>query len=163
MMSDSLTRSLRRGTLMLLVIALPATGQERPAGQWRPVGDLTAGWHAFGPVMLSLTAAAGFGTGDMTYPEPGTNFFLIAAEPGIKGGRASLIYAKWLGFQGGAILRGSVLRFWSGDNKRTYVGGELQWVISLLPLGVRIGAFRPTDDRGGPRKTLWLADLSVMY
>lgn len=161
-MNDTLIRALHRATLLLL-LALPAQAQERPAGQWRPVGDLTAGWHAFGPVLFSVTAAAGVGSGDMTYPETGTQFFLIAAEPGIKGGRASLIYAKWLGFQGGAILRGTVLRFWSSDHKRTYVGAEAQWVISLLPIGIRVGAFRPTDDRLGPRKTLWLADLSVMY
>jgi hypothetical protein len=53
------------------------------------------------------------------------------------------------------------LRFWTGN--RTYIGGEAQWVISVLPLGVRVGAFRPTSDTPGARKTLWLADLSVMY
>jgi len=113
--------------------------------------------------MLSVTAVAGFGTGDLTTPEPGSNFLLAALEPGIYGGRASLILAHWWGFEGGLVARGSALRFWRGTPRRTYLGAELQWVISLLPVGIRVGAFRPTHDVSGPRKILWLADLSLMY
>lgn len=143
----------------------PARAQRpsRAVGEWRPVADATAGWHAFGPVMLSITAVAGFGTGDLTYPEPGTNFFLLAAEPGIRGGRASVAWAHWMGFQGGVITRATVLRLWSDEPGRIWVGAELQLVISVLPVGVRIGAFRPTNEDAGARKTIWLADLSVMY
>jgi hypothetical protein len=153
------------GLALALVSAAPAAAQRpaRTVGQWRAVMDPTAGWHAFGPVMLSITAVAGFGTGDLAYPEPGSQFLLLAAEPGIRGGRASLVYSRWMGFQGGIIARGSVLRFWSDDPGRIWMGGELQWVISVLPLGVRVGAFRPTNEDAGPGKTLWLADLSVMY
>lgn len=152
--------------LVLLTLAAPAGARAqatRPVGAWRPVANPLAGWHALGPVLLSVTAVAGFGTGDLNIPEPGTNFILAAVEPGIRGGRASLVYAHWLGFKGGLLLRASGLRFWKGDPKRTYVGGEAQWVISVLPIGVRVGAFRPTGETPGPRRTLWLADLSVMY
>jgi hypothetical protein len=135
--------------------------QAKPAGAWRPVANPLAGWHALGPVLLSVTAVAGFGTGDLNTPEPRSTFVLAAVEPGIHAGRASLAVAHWLRWEGGGILRATALRFWSGD--RTYLGGEAQWVVSVLPLGIRIGAFRPTADTPGPRKTLWLADLSVMY
>lgn len=133
----------------------------KPVGSWRPVANPVAGWHALGPVLLSVTAVAGFGTGDLNVPEPNTTFVLAALEPGIHAGRASLAVAHWLRWEGGGILRATALRFWSGN--RTYVGAEAQWVISVLPLGVRVGAFRPTGDTAGPKKTLWLADLSVMY
>jgi hypothetical protein len=135
----------------------------RPVGSWRPVGNPLAGWHALGPVLLSVTAVAGFGTGDLNVPEPGTTFVLAAAEPGIHAGRVSVALAHWLRYEGGLVLRATALRFWSGSPKRSYLGGEAQWVISVLPIGVRIGAFRPTGETAGPRKTLWLADLSVMY
>jgi hypothetical protein len=137
--------------------------ESRPVGSWRPVANPLAGWHALGPVLLSVTAVAGFGTGNLDVPEPRTTFVLAAVEPGIHGGRASLILAHWLSFEGGAVLRASALRFWAGSPKRTYLGGEAQWVISVLPIGIRVGAFRPTGDTAGPGKTLWLADLSVMY
>jgi hypothetical protein len=146
------------------LLSIPAAAQQaRPVGAWRPVANPLAGWHALGPVLLSVTAVAGVGTGDLNIPEPGTNFLLLAAEPGVHAGRASLVYAHWFSFAGGAVLRASALRFWSGSPKRTYVGGEAQWAISVLPIGVRIGAFRPTGNTAGPRRTLWLADLSVMY
>ena len=134
-----------------------------PVGAWRPVANPLAGWHALGPVLLSVTAVAGVGTGDLNVPEPGSTFLLAAAEPGIHAGRLSLVMAHWLRFEGGMVLRATALRFWSGSPKRTYLGGEAQWVISVLPIGLRIGAFRPTGETPGPRKTLWLADLSVMY
>lgn len=147
----------------LLATASGEAQQARPAGTWRPVANPLAGWHALGPVLLSVTAVAGFGSGDLNIPEPGSTFVLAAVEPGIHAGRASLILARWGAFQGGAVLRASALRFWSGSPKRTYFGGEAQWVISVLPIGIRVGAFRPTKETAGPRKTLWLADLSVMY
>jgi hypothetical protein len=132
-----------------------------PVGTWRPVADPLAGWHALGPVLLSVTALAGFGTGTLDVPEPRTTFVFAAIEPGIHAGRASLAVAHFLRWEGGGILRATALRFWTGS--RTYIGGEAQWVISVLPLGVRVGAFRPIGDTPGKRKTLWLADLSVMY
>lgn len=147
-----------------VVLGTSAGAQEaRPVGAWRPVANPLAGWHALGPVLLSVTAVAGFGTGDLNIPEPGSTFVLLAAEPGIHAGRASLIYARWFRFEGGAVLRATALRFWSGSPTRAYLGAEAQWVISLLPIGVRVGAFRPTSNTAGSRKTLWLADLSVMY
>lgn len=148
-------------TLGLLFISTTIGAQQpRPAGTWRPVADPLAGWHALGPVLLSVTAVAGFGTGTLDTPEPRSTFVLAAIEPGIHAGRASVMVAHWLRWEGGGILRATALRFWSGSPKRTYFGAEAQWVISVLPLGIRIGAFRPT---AGPRKTLWLADMSVMY
>ena len=146
-----------------LVLAGSAAAQEpsRPVGAWRPVADPLAGWHAIGPVLLSVTAVVGFGTGTLDIPEPNTSFVLLAAEPGIHGGRASLIFARWFRFEGAAIVRATALRFWTGS--RSYFGGEAQYVISVLPIGIRVGAFRPTSGTPGPRKTLWLADLSVMY
>lgn len=148
----------------LVLFSDGARAQESPpVGSWRPVANPIAGWHALGPVLLSVTAAAGIGTGDLDVPEPHTTFVLAALEPGIHAGRASLIVAHWLRFEGGAVLRASALRFWAGSPKRTYLGGEAQWVISVLPIGIRVGAFRPIGDTAGPRKTLWLADLSVMY
>jgi hypothetical protein len=151
-------------TLGCLLTAGTAGAQGvRPVGSWRPVGNPLAGWHALGPVLLSVTAVAGIGTGDLNVPEPGTTFVLAAAEPGIHAGRISLAMAHWLRFEGGMVLRATALRFWSGSPRRTYLGGEAQWVISVLPIGLRIGAFRPTGDTSVPRKTLWLADLSVMY
>lgn len=148
----------------LLLFTVDARAQRaRPAGSWRPVANPLAGWHALGPVLLSVTAVAGFGTGDLNVPEPRTTFVLAAVEPGIHAGRASLILAHWLRFEGGAVLRATALRFWAGSPRRTYLGGEAQWVISVLPIGIRVGAFRPTGETAGSRKTLWLADLSVMY
>ena len=148
--------------LAILVTSSVASAQSaKPAGAWRPVANPLAGWHALGPVLLSVTAVAGYGTGDLNTPEPRSTFVLAALEPGIHAGRASLVFAHWLRWEGGGILRATALRFWSPG--RTYFGGEAQWVISVLPLGVRVGAFRPTGDTLGPKKTLWLADLSVMY
>ena len=144
-----------------LVITTADAQETKPVGAWRPVANPLAGWHALGPVLLSVTAVAGFGTGNLNVPEPGTTFVLAAVEPGIHAGRMSLAVAHWRRWEGGAILRATALKFWTG--KRTYMGGEAQWVISVLPLGIRVGAFRPTRDTPGPRKTLWLADLSVMY
>lgn len=150
--------------LSFLAINTSAGAQQaKPAGTWRPVANPLAGWHALGPVLLSITAVAGFGTGDLNVPEPRSTFVLAAIEPGIHAGRASLIFAHWLRWEGGGVLRATALRFWEGSPKRTYLGGEAQWVISVLPLGIRVGAFRPTGAAPGPRKTLWLADLSVMY
>ena len=154
------TRVITGAVFVLLSRAVEAQ-QAKPVGAWRPVANPLAGWHALGPVLLSVTAVAGFGTGDLNVPEPRTTFVFAAVEPGIHAGRISLAAAHWLRWEGGGILRATALRFWSG--KRTYIGGEAQWVISVLPLGVRVGAFRPTTDTPGPRKTLWLADLSVMY
>ena len=136
--------------------------QAKPVGAWRPVANPLAGYHALGPVLLSITAVAGFGTGDLNVPEPRSTFVLAAIEPGIHAGRASLIFSHWLGFAGGGILRATALRFWDSP-KRAYVGGEAQYVISVLPIGIRVGAFRPTTATLGTRKILWLADLSVMY
>jgi hypothetical protein len=151
--------------LATAIWALASTGveaqQAKPVGAWRPVANPLAGWHALGPVLLSVTAVAGFGTGDLNTPEPRTTFVFAAVEPGIHAGRVSLAAAHWLRWEGGGIIRATALRFWTGN--RTYIGGEAQWVISVLPLGVRVGAFRPTSDTPGARKTLWLADLSVMY
>jgi hypothetical protein len=158
------TARLITAALGCLLIATAANGQQvRPVGSWRPVANPLAGWHALGPVLLSVTAVAGFGTGSLNVPEPRTTFVLAAIEPGIHAGRASLAFAHWRGFQGGAVLRATALRFWSGSPRRSYLGGEAQYVISVLPIGIRVGAFRPTGDTAGPRKTLWLADLSVMY
>lgn len=159
-------RSITRlaGAAALLVTSTMAGAQSsRPAGAWRPVANPLAGWHALGPVLLSVTAVAGFGTGDLNVPEPRSTFVLAALEPGIHAGRASLLLAHWRRWEGGGILRATALRFWSGSPTRTYFGGEAQWVISVLPLGIRVGAFRPASDTMGPRRTLWLADLSVMY
>ena len=152
----------RFAALCIALLGANANAQQvKPVGTWRPVANPIAGWHALGPVLLSMTAVAGFGTGNLDVPEPRTTFILAAVEPGIHAGRASLAVAHWLRWEGGGILRATALRFWTGD--RTYLGGEAQWVISVLPLGIRVGAFRPIGDTPGPRKTLWLADLSVMY
>lgn len=150
--------------LAFLVMGRAAMAQQssKPDGAWRPVADPIAGWHALGPVLLSVTAVAGYGTGDLNVPAPGSTFILAAVEPGIQGGRASLLFAKWLRWEGGGILRATALRFWSGSPTRTYLGAEAQWIISVLPIGVRVGAFRPTRETQGT-KTLWLADLSIMY
>ena len=156
---------LRYSFIAFAFLATPgrADAQEaKPVGAWRPVGNPLAGWHALGPVLLSVTAVAGFGTGNLNVPEPRTTFVLAAIEPGINAGRASLLLAHWLRFEGGGILRATALRFWSGSPTRTYLGAEAQWVISILPLGIRVGAFKPTGETEGT-KTLWLADLSVMY
>lgn len=134
----------------------------RPDGVWRPIVDPIAGWHALGPVLLSVTAVAGYGTGDLNIPAPGSTFVLAAVEPGIQAGRLSLLVAYWLRWEGGGILRATALRFWSGSPTRTYFGAEAQWIISVLPIGIRVGAFKPTGETQGT-KTLWLADLSVMY
>jgi hypothetical protein len=156
------TRVLAIATCALLSTAVEGAAQQaKPVGAWRPVANPLAGWHALGPVLLSVTAIAGFGTGDLNTPEPRTTFVFGALEPGIHAGRISLGAAHWLRWEGGGIIRATALRFWTGN--RTYIGGEAQWVISVLPLGIRVGVFRPTNDTPGPRKTLWLADMSVMY
>ena len=151
------------GLALLAALSRGVAGQEAPVGTWRAVSNPLAGWHFLGPVMASVSATAGVGTGNLNIPEPGSRFVLAIAEPWIGGGRLSLAYAHWLGFQGGVIARATALRYWSGPPDRSYYGAEAQFVISVLPIGVRIGGFRPTNDRAGPRKTLWLADLSLMY
>ena len=150
--------------LALLVIGRASAAQQtaKPDGAWRPVADPIAGWHALGPVLLSVTAVAGFGTGDLNVPAPGSTFVLAAVEPGIQAGRLSLLLAYWGRWEGGGILRATALRFWSGSPTRTYLGVEASWIISVLPIGIRVGAFKPTGETQGT-KTLWLADLSVMY
>src|SRR3990172_2568461 len=111
----SITRpALRTAALRIAVLAMAGAASSEAQtplaiGTWRPVADPTAGWHALGPVLLSVTAVAGFGTGDLEIPEPGTNFILAALEPGVYGGRASLIVAHWWGFQGGLVARGTAL------------------------------------------------------
>lgn len=149
----------------LATTRVPAGAQEAIAdGTWRFVAAPVAGWHFFGPVRASVTALIGAGTGDLSIPAPGSKFLLLIAEPGLRGGRASLAGALWGRWSGGLVARGSVLRFWGGAPHRTYVGGELQWIVSVLPLGVRVGAFRPQRaDASGARRTLWMADLSIMY
>src|SRR5688572_26919313 len=81
--------------LALLVIGRASAAQQtaKPDGAWRPVADPIAGWHALGPVLLSVTAVAGFGTGDLNVPAPGSKFVLAAVEPGIQAGRLSLLLA----------------------------------------------------------------------
>ena len=79
----------------VLLLAVSAAGRTaaqapRPVGTWRPVANPLAGWHALGPVLLSVTAVAGLGTGDLDVPEPGTHFILAAAEPGIDGHQLGL-------------------------------------------------------------------------
>ena len=159
----------KRGRLVFAALAFLVMGRvveaqqsAKPDGAWRPVADPIAGWHALGPVLLSVTAVAGFGTGDLNVPAPGSTFVLAAVEPGIQGGRLSLLVAHWLRWEGGGILRATALRFWSGSPSRTYLGVEATYIISVLPIGIRVGAFKPTGETQG-NKTLWLADLSVMY
>ena len=159
----------KRGRLVFAALAFLVMGRvveaqqaAKPDGAWRPVADPIGGWHALGPVLLSVTAVAGFGTGDLNVPAPGSTFFLAAVEPGIQAGRLSLLAAYWLGWEGGGILRATALRFWSGSPTRTYLGVEASYIISVLPIGIRVGAFKPTGETQGT-KTLWLADLSVMY
>lgn len=146
-------------------LAARARAQEAiPDGKWRVVASPVAGWHVFGPVRASVTALVGVGTGELSVPAPGSRFLFLIAEPGLRGGRLSLAGALWGRWSGGLVARGSALRFWAGAPHRTYVGGELQWIISVLPLGVRVGGFRAQRaDAGGARRTLWLADLSIMY
>ncbi|HSA55040.1 MAG TPA: hypothetical protein VLE53_05015 [Gemmatimonadaceae bacterium] len=159
------------GRAWLIVLACAMTlsansaAQEAiPEGKWRFVASPIAGWHFFGPVRASVSAVAGAGTSDLAIPAPGSVFALLIAEPGLRGGRASLAGALWGRWAGGIVARGTVLRFWAGAPHRTYVGGELQWIISVLPLGVRVGAFRPREaDASGARQTLWMADLSINY
>ena len=121
---DEHWRSALAALACLLLVAPVNAQQARPVGAWRPVANPIAGWHALGPVLLSVTAVAGFGTGDLNVPEPGSTFVLAAIEPGIHGGRVSLALAHWLRFEGGGILRATALRFWSGSPTRTYLGVE---------------------------------------
>src|SRR5262245_12785457 len=90
---------------LAILVCSPVTSAQsaKPAGAWRPVANPLAGWHALGPVLLSVTAVAGFGTGDLNTPEPRSTFVLAALEPGIHAGRASLILAHWLRWEGGGI------------------------------------------------------------
>lgn len=146
--------------------AMPCGAQasEPEQGEWRLVGAPLAGWHFFGPVRVSVAAVLGLGTGDLAVPAPGSRFVLAVAEPGLRGGRLSLAYSQWGGFTGGVVARATALRFWAGAPARTYYGAEGQYVISVLPLGIRVGAFRPAERAlDGTRRILWLADLSLMY
>jgi hypothetical protein len=144
---------------------LPASaGAQRtppPAGAWRFVVDPMAGFHFFGPIRASLSAFVGIGNGDPDAPEVDSRFVLAIAEPGWKGGRISLAYVQWYGLKGGLIGRVSALRFWDRPPEGDYIGAEVQWIIAVQPLGVRVGAFRPASGTG--RRLRWLVDLSVMY
>ena len=107
-------------TSTFLLLAAPAHAhaqQAKPVGAWRPVANPIAGWHALGPVLLSVSAVAGFGTGTLNVPEPGTTFVLAAIEPGIHAGRVSLAVAHWLRFEGGGILRATALFIGSRGKK----------------------------------------------
>lgn len=153
--------------LLLWASALSAIPQsavgQRPTVRedaWRFVLDPFAGLHIFGPVRLSVTAVAGVGNGDLDTPGVSSRFFLAIAEPGWEAGRVSLAYAQWMGLRGALILRATALRYWEG---RDAAGGELQWIVSVLPLGVRLGLFRYREPRPGVRRSFLLADLAVMY
>lgn len=152
--------------LLLVAAAESVAGAQAPGpeqGAWRLVGAPVAGWHFLGPVRASVSAVLGAGTGELAIPAPGSRFVLAIAEPGLRGGRLSLAYSQWGGFTGGVVARATVLRFWAGAPHRTYHGVEAQWVISVLPLGIRVGAFRPAERTGDGRRVLWMADLSLMY
>lgn len=157
-----------RLALAAIAIVVPSTavhGQDSTSrdGAWRVVAAPNAGYHLFGPVRISLTAALGIGNAPLSEPAANSSYVLAFVEPGWRAGRLSLGYARWFRWKGALIARASLLQFWDGAPHRRYAGGELQWVISVLPLGVRVGAFRPTDSARGPRRVLWLADMSVMY
>jgi hypothetical protein len=151
---------------VLCAVRSPARAQEPSGpqqGEWRFVASPLAGWHFFGPVRASVTAVVGAGTSDLMIPGMRSRFLLLMAEPGLRGGRLSLGAAQFIGWSGGLIARGTVLRFWGGAPHRTYYGAELQWIVSILPIGVRVGAFRPARDEGDGRDILWMADFSVNY
>ena len=156
-----------RCALWALALALPVAGRAQasgiPEGKWRVVAAPNAGYHLLGPVRISLTAALGIGNAPLSEPGANSAYVLAFAEPGWRAGRLSLGYAHWYRLKGALIWRATMLQFWDGAPHRRYAGGELQWVISVLPLGVRIGAYKPTDSDRGPRRLLWLADMSVMY
>lgn len=155
----------RRVALIALLLSGVAVGlpaQRRAEGSWRFVADPFAGLHFFGSVRASVSAVAGVGNGDLDVPDPSSRFLLAVAEPGWRGGRLSLAFVQWFGLKGALMARTSLLRFWDNRAPGTLAGAELQWIISVLPLGVRLGAFRPLRE-GATRQLLWLADFSVMY
>lgn len=152
--------------LAFLVTTAPVLGAQESGhreGEWRFVASPLAGWHFFGPVRASFSAVAGVSDGELQVPAAYGRSVLLIAEPGLRGGRLSAAFTQWFAAKGGVIARATALRFWAGAPHRTYYGGELQWIISVLPLGVRVGAFRPARAEGVERRTLWMADLSVMY
>jgi hypothetical protein len=67
-----------------------------------------------------------------------------------------------MGLKGGFVGRGTFLRLWDRPPYLNYAGAELQWIISVIPLGVRVGAFRPVSGTG-VRRLWWMMDMSVMY
>jgi hypothetical protein len=147
-------------------VPAPAHAQEPSGpqeGDWRFVASPLAGWHFFGPVRASVTAVLGAGTSALMIPGMRSRFVLLMAEPGLRGGRLSLGVAQYIGWSGGLVARGTILRFWEGAPHRTYYGAELQWIVSILPIGVRVGAFRPVRNEGEARDLLWMADFSVNY
>ena len=75
-----------------------------------------AGWHALGPVLLSVTAVAGFGTGDAQRTGTGNApSSWRRSNPASTAAALSLLLAHWLRCEGGGILRATALRFWSGS------------------------------------------------
>lgn len=130
-------------TAALVVLATRAVAAQHIAG----------GWHAGGPVRVSLAG------GVLLEPQhgEGRGTFLLL-EPGLRGGRASVGYLLMKGNLGsGVSVRASVLRTWSIVAPQTYAGGEVQ-ILPLFLTGARLGGFIPTS---GPRRLLWIGDLSL--
>jgi hypothetical protein len=134
-----------------------AQRQPPPDGVWRIVADPFAGLHFFGPTRLSLTSFVGVGNGNPDTPAVDSKFFLLMAEPGWGASRVSLAYVRWMGLRGALLFRATALRYW--DNRKA-AGGEVQWIVSILPLGARLGLFR---SLGRERHDYLVADLALMY
>jgi hypothetical protein len=116
------------------------------------------GMHFGGPVRASL--AGGIGVRSLSPGEP-VRFFLVA-EPGLRGGRLSLVTGTSVGELASAwTIRGSYLQLWGGAPHRKYGGAELQ-IIPIFGLGGRVGAFKPLGTIKTDRKILIIADFSFL-
>lgn len=116
--------------------------------------QLTGGWHMGGPVRASLAGGLLF----QPRQADDSRGVLALVEPGLRGGRISLGYEVAFGSLGTFVSgRASVLRTWKVTTPRTYTGVELQ-LLPLFAMGGRLGAFVPT---AGPRRVLWIADVSL--
>lgn len=116
------------------------------------------GLHFGGPVRASVSGGVGWRS--LAPGEPVRAFLL--AEPGLRGGRISLVSGSSVGSLGSAwTVRASYLQFWAGAPQRKHAGVEVQ-ILPLLGIGGRIGAFRPLGTEKGDRRILIIGDISIL-
>ena len=158
---------LRQALVLLLVPAMTLAGQRchdcAPEDTTRRTHILPAiGAHFGEPQKASLSLGVVLGEDWQAEGRDHARNIGLLAEPGLAGGRASLVYLRhgYGNFGSGFGVAATVLRTWddpwTAHPNVTYAGGELiLWPIVFI--GPRIGLFR--SIAGNPTDKRWLVSL----